>query len=186
MTNTENVKKPAKTPRVDMPCQPAAVRAHNFKEVALGYSLEQAQLEASRCLQCKNPRCRQGCPVEVRIPEFIAQVVKGDIAEAYRILKSTNSLPAVCGRVCPQENQCEGKCILGVKGEPVAIGRLERFVADNAMHDPCVGVSDNDACAVTNPDLKVACIGSGPSSITVAYLRHPGLPSAQGCRGCGT
>lgn len=161
MTNTENVKKPAKTPRVDMPCQPAAVRAHNFKEVALGYSLEQAQLEASRCLQCKNPRCRQGCPVEVRIPEFIAQVVKGDIAEAYRILKSTNSLPAVCGRVCPQENQCEGKCILGVKGEPVAIGRLERFVADNAMHDPCVGVSDNDACAVTNPDLKVACIGSG-------------------------
>lgn len=117
MTNTENVKKPAKTPRVDMPCQPAAVRAHNFKEVALGYSLEQAQLEASRCLQCKNPRCRQGCPVEVRIPEFIAQVVKGDIAEAYRILKSTNSLPAVCGRVCPQENQCEGKCILGVKGE---------------------------------------------------------------------
>ena len=143
MTNTENAKKPAKTPRVDMPCQPAAVRAHNFKEVALGYSLEQAQLEASRCLQCKNPRCRQGCPVEVRIPEFIAQVVKGDLAEAYRILKSTNSLPAVCGRVCPQENQCEGKCILGVKGEPVAIGRLERFVADNAMHDPCVGVTDN-------------------------------------------
>ena len=176
MTNTENVKKPAKTPRVDMPCQPAAVRAHNFKEVALGYSLEQAQLEASRCLQCKNPRCRQGCPVEVRIPEFIAQVVKGDIAEAYRILKSTNSLPAVCGRVCPQENQCEGKCILGVKGEPVAIGRLERFVADNAMHDPCVGVSDNDACAVTNPDLKVACIGSGPSSITVAgYLAARGI-----------
>ena len=159
-----------------MPCQPAAVRAHNFKEVALGYSLEQAQLEASRCLQCKNPRCRQGCPVEVRIPEFIAQVVKGDIAEAYRILKSTNSLPAVCGRVCPQENQCEGKCILGVKGEPVAIGRLERFVADNAMHDPCVGVSDNDACAVTNPDLKVACIGSGPSSITVAgYLAARGI-----------
>ena len=176
MTNTENVKKPAKTPRVDMPCQPAAVRAHNFKEVALGYSLEQAQLEASRCLQCKTPRCRQGCPVEVRIPEFIAQVVKGDIAEAYRILKSTNSLPAVCGRVCPQENQCEGKCILGVKGEPVAIGRLERFVADNAMHDPCVGVSDNDACAVTNPDLKVACIGSGPSSITVAgYLAARGI-----------
>ena len=176
MTNTENVKKPAKTPRVDMPCQPAAVRAHNFKEVALGYSLEQAQLEASRCLQCKNPRCRQGCPVEVRIPEFIAQVVKGDMAEAYRILKSTNSLPAVCGRVCPQENQCEGKCILGIKGEPVAIGRLERFVADNAMHDPCVGVSDNDACAVTNPDLKVACIGSGPSSITVAgYLAARGI-----------
>ena len=101
MTNTENVKKPAKAPRVDMPCQPAAVRAHNFKEVALGYSLEQAQLEASRCLQCKNPRCRQGCPVEVRIPEFIAQVVKGDMAEAYRILKSTNSLPAVCRPCVP-------------------------------------------------------------------------------------
>ena len=177
MTNTENVEEAAKTPRVDMPCQPAAVRAHNFKEVALGYSLEQAQLEASRCLQCKNPRCRQGCPVEVRIPEFIAQVVKGDMAEAYRILKSTNSLPAVCGRVCPQENQCEGKLHLGIKGEPVAIGRLERFVADNnAMHDPRVGVSDNDACAVTNPDLKVACIGSGPSSITVAgYLAARGI-----------
>lgn len=175
MTNTEN-KKPAKTPRVAMPCQPADVRAHNFKEVALGYSLEQAQLEASRCLQCKNPRCRQGCPVEVRIPEFIAEVVKGDLAEAYRILKSTNSLPAVCGRVCPQENQCEGKCILGVKGEPVAIGRLERFVADNAMKNPCAGLTENDACAVTNPDLKVACIGSGPSSITVAgYLAARGI-----------
>ena len=175
MTNTEN-KKPAKTPRVAMPCQPADVRARNFKEVALGYSLEQAQLEASRCLQCKNPRCRQGCPVEVRIPEFIAQVVKGDLAEAYRILKSTNSLPAVCGRVCPQENQCEGKCILGVKGEPVAIGRLERFVADNAMKNPCVGLTENDTCAITNPDLKVACIGSGPSSITVAgYLAARGI-----------
>ena len=176
MTNTENVKKPAKTPRVAMPCQPADVRAHNFKEVALGYTLEQARLEASRCLNCKNPKCRQGCPVEVRIPEFIAAIVKGDLAEAYRILKSTNSLPAVCGRVCPQENQCEGKCILGIKGEPVAIGRLERFVADNAMKEPCVGLTDNDACAVTNPDLKVACIGSGPSSITVAgYLAARGI-----------
>ena len=116
MTNTENVKKPAKTPRVDMPCQPAAVRAHNFKEVALGYSLEQAQLEASRCLQCKNPRCRQGCPVEVRIPEFIAQVVKGDIAEAYRILKSTNSLPAVCGRVCRRKTSVKASASSGVEG----------------------------------------------------------------------
>ncbi|MEG2005185.1 MAG: NAD(P)-binding protein, partial [Bilophila sp.] len=174
MTNPSS--RPAKTPRVAMPCQPAAERAHNFKEVALGYTAEQAATEASRCLQCKKPHCRAGCPVEVRIPEFIAQVAQGDLAEAYRILKSTNSLPAVCGRVCPQENQCEGKCILGAKGEPVAIGRLERYVADNAMSGNCVGLTKNDACALLDPDLKVACIGSGPSSITVAgYLAARGI-----------
>ncbi|MEG1609826.1 MAG: NADPH-dependent glutamate synthase [Bilophila sp.] len=174
MTNPSS--RPAKTPRVAMPCQPAAERAHNFKEVALGYTAEQAATEASRCLQCKKPHCRTGCPVEVRIPEFIAQVAQGDLAEAYRILKSTNSLPAVCGRVCPQENQCEGKCILGAKGEPVAIGRLERYVADNAMSGNCVGLTKNDACALLDPDLKVACIGSGPSSITVAgYLAARGI-----------
>ena len=176
---TENktpLKKGSKVGRVDMPCQPAAVRAHNFDEVALGYSLEQAQTEASRCLQCKKPRCVAGCPVEVRIPEFIEQVLNGDIAEAYRILKSTNSLPAVCGRVCPQENQCEGQCILGVKGESVAIGRLERFVADHAMSGLCEGLTDDNTCAIVNPDLKVACIGSGPASITVAgYLAARGI-----------
>lgn len=176
MTTTKTSSRPAKTPRVAMPCQPAAERARNFKEVALGYTAEQAATEASRCLQCKKPLCMNGCPVEVRIPEFIAKVAEGDIAEAYRILKSTNSLPAVCGRVCPQENQCEGKCILGIKGEPVAIGRLERYVADNAMSGNCVGLTKDDACALVNPDLKVACLGSGPASITVAgYLAARGI-----------
>lgn len=175
-TKTEKTSKPEKKPRTPMPCQPAAVRAHNFDEVALGYTPEQAQAEAARCLQCKNPRCRPGCPVEVRIPEFIAQICKGDLAEAYRILKSTNSLPAVCGRVCPQENQCEGGCILGIKGEPVAIGRLERYVADHAMSGNCIGLTKNDACVNVNPDLKVACIGSGPASVTVAgYLAARGI-----------
>ena len=159
-----------------MPCQPADVRRRNFDEVALGYSLEQAKGEAARCIQCKKPRCVQGCPVEVRIPEFIAKVNEGNIAEAYAILKSTNSLPAVCGRVCPQENQCEGQCILGVKGEPVAIGRLERFVADHAMNNLCEGVAPDNACRPVNPDLKVACLGSGPSSVTVAgYLASLGI-----------
>ena len=173
---TENNAKPQKTPRTDMPCQPADVRRHNFDEVALGYSPEQARLEASRCIRCKKPRCVQGCPVEVRIPEFIAKVADGDIAEAYRIIKSTNSLPAVCGRVCPQENQCEGECILGVKGEAVAIGRLERFVADHVMNNLCEGTTPDNACRPVNPDLKVACLGSGPASVTVAgYLASLGI-----------
>lgn len=167
MINIENMRKPAKTPRADMPCQPTAVRAHNFKEVTLGYLLEQVQLKASCCLRCKNPCRRQGYPVEVRILEFVAQVVEGDVAETYRILKNTNSFSAACGCVYLQENQCEGKRILSVKGKPVAIDHLERSVTDNAMYDPCVGVSDNDACAVINPDLKAVCIGSDPSFIIV-------------------
>ena len=124
--------KPKKTiaPRVDMPCQPADVRAHNFDEVATGYTKEMAMQEASRCLQCKKPLCMKGCPVEVPIRDFIAEVARGNFDAAYRIIKTTNSLPAVCGRVCPQEHQCEGKCILNAKGQPIAIGRLERFVAD--------------------------------------------------------
>ncbi len=173
MSTTE---RPQKLPRTPMPCQPAQERIHNFKEVATGYSLEQAMGEASRCLQCKKPRCVAGCPVEVRIPEFIAKVAEGNIAEAYRIIKSTNSLPAVCGRVCPQENQCEGVCILGIKNEPVAIGRLERFVADHAMSGLCEGLTDDDACALVDPDVKVACLGAGPASITVAgYLAARGI-----------
>ena len=158
----------ARIPRTDMPCQAPAERVKNFKEVALGYTPEMAAAEASRCLQCKKPLCRTGCPVEVRIPEFIAKVAEGDIREAYRILRSTNSLPAVCGRVCPQEKQCEGSCILGKKGQPVAIGRLERYVADHAMAGAC----DTDkGCAAPRPDVRVACIGSGPSSLTCAgYL----------------
>ena len=117
-------------PRVPVREQDPKVRAHNFEEVCYGYNLEEATTEATRCLHCKNPRCVQACPVSVKIPEFIAKVATGDIAGAAAIIAEDSSLPAVCGRVCPQESQCEGSCILGVKGEPVAIGKLERFVAD--------------------------------------------------------
>ncbi len=176
MTQSNSPIKGAKIPRVEMPCQDAEVRARNFEEVALGYTAENAAAEASRCLQCKRPLCRAGCPVEVRIPEFIEQVTLGNLDEAYRILKSTNSLPAVCGRVCPQESQCEGACILAKKGEAVAIGRLERYVADHALKNGCEGMSDDGTCAAPRPDLKVACIGSGPASITVAgYLAAQGI-----------
>ena len=113
-----------------MPVQDAKVRAHNFDEVALGYTAEQAIDEAQRCLNCKHKPCMNGCPVMVRIPEFVAEVAKGNFEEAYQIISATSALPAVCGRVCPQESQCEKYCVRGVKGEPVAIGRLERFVAD--------------------------------------------------------
>ena len=114
----------------EMPTQPADVRNTNFSEVALGYTPEQAIDEAKRCLNCKNKPCVGGCPVKIKIPEFIAEVAKGNFEEAYKIITEDSSLPAVCGRVCPQESQCESKCIRGIKGEPVAIGRLERFVAD--------------------------------------------------------
>ena len=147
-----------------MPEQDPVIRAKNFDEVALGYSEEQAIAEAKRCLNCKNPLCRTGCPVSVRIPEFIEKVVEGDFDAAYDILTSTNSLPAVCGRVCPQEKQCESKCIRGKKGESVAIGRLERFVADyhNAKKDkPAVSVPASNG-------HRVAVIGSGPSGLTCA------------------
>ena len=116
-----------KTP---MPEQDPQVRAHNFEEVALGYTPEMAMEEAGRCLKCKNPKCVEGCPVNIRIPEFIGLVAEGKFQEAYEVITSTNSLPALSGRVCPQETQCEARCVRGVKGEPVAIGRLERFVAD--------------------------------------------------------
>lgn len=151
-----------KLARTPMPCQDAKERVKNFSEVALGYTDEMAKAEASRCLQCKNPMCRKGCPVEVRIPEFIAEVKNGNLEKAYEILKSTNSLPAVCGRVCPQEKQCEAKCILGAKSEPVAIGRLERYVADKAL------ANQTKTGKPQTKDVKVACIGSGPSSLTCA------------------
>ena len=118
-------------PRVPVREQDPKVRAHNFDEVCYGYNLEEAMTEASRCLHCKNPRCVGACPVSIKIPEFIAKVKEGDINGAAAIISEDSSLPAVCGRVCPQETQCEGSCILGVKGEPVAIGKLERFVADH-------------------------------------------------------
>ena len=116
-----------------MPHQPAEERVHNFKEVALGLDLEGALHEAERCLRCKKPRCVPGCPVGIDIPGFIAALAHKDIKRSYQILKSSNALPAVCGRVCPQESQCEATCVVGAKFKPVAIGRLERFVADVAM-----------------------------------------------------
>ena len=172
---TKTPKKP-KTPRTPMPEQPPFVRARNFLEVTLGYTAELAALEASRCLQCKTPLCRKGCPVEIDIPGFIARLRAGDRDGAYRVLRQTNSLPAVCGRVCPQEVQCEGSCILGKKGEPVAIGRLERYVADSfAAENGCMQLTGERTCSLPR-EIKVACIGSGPSSLTVAgYLSALGV-----------
>ncbi len=165
---SQEVTRGAKIPRHDMPCQAPDERVRNFQEVALGYSAETAYAEATRCLQCKKPLCRTGCPVDIPIPEFIAEVVKGDIDEASRIIHTASSLPAVCGRVCPQEKQCEGRCILGKKGQPVAIGRLERFVADHA--------STEKASMIKKVGRRVACIGSGPSSVTCAgYLARLGV-----------
>ncbi len=147
--------------RTAMPEQDPKVRATNFDEVALGYTAEMAAAEASRCLNCKHKPCVSGCPVNVRIPEFIERVAAGDIAGAYAIIKSTSSLPAVCGRVCPQETQCEAKCVRGIKGESVAIGRLERYVAD------CMTDCDS-AEPVESNGIKVAVIGGGPSGLTCA------------------
>lgn len=163
-------------PRVDMPNQPPEERVRNFDEVALGYTLEMAKEEAARCLQCKKPKCVKGCPVEVPIPQFIAELAKGDVEKAYQVIKTTNSLPAVCGRVCPQEVQCEGSCILQAKGQPVAIGRLERFVADEFMYrDACGLITGKPECPYIDPEKKVACIGSGPASLTAAgYLASSG------------
>ena len=149
-----------KTP---MPEQDPQVRNANFLEVAQGYTLEQAMNEAQRCIHCKNPACVSGCPVGIPIPDFLAKVAEGDIAAAYEILSNANALPAISGRVCPQENQCEGKCVRGIKGEPVAIGRVERFVADWAAQQ---GVA-NTATAPKN-GRKVAVIGSGPAGLTCA------------------
>ena len=148
-----------------MPAQDPNVRNKNFDEVALGYTEEMAIDEAKRCLNCKNPKCVSGCPVNVRIPEFITRVAEGDFDGAYEIITSTNSLPAICGRVCPQENQCEGQCIRGIKGESVGIGRLERFVAD--YHN----AHGHQGGAPARPEPnghKVAVVGSGPAGLTCA------------------
>ena len=155
--------KKEKVPRQKMPEQEAKVRAKNFNEVPFGYPSEVAQLEASRCLQCKKPKCIEGCPVEIDIPAFVKKIAEGDFVGAARKLKERNSLPAVCGRVCPQEDQCEKVCIVGKKDQPVAIGRLERFAAD----------WERDKGEVTVPEKapstgkKVGVVGSGPAGLTL-------------------
>ncbi|MBE6693761.1 MAG: NADPH-dependent glutamate synthase [Ruminococcaceae bacterium] len=149
--------------RNTMPTQDAKVRAHNFDEVALGYTEEQAIDEAMRCLNCKNMPCVDGCPVKIHIPEFISKIKEGDFEGAYQIISMSSSLPAVCGRVCPQETQCESKCVRGIKGESVGIGRLERFVAD--WHNTFC--TDEPARPASNGH-RVAVVGSGPSGLTCA------------------
>ena len=152
-----------KIPRVSVREQDPAVRATNFEEVCYGYNAEEAQLEASRCLNCKNPRCVSACPVNINIPAFIQKVGEGDFAAASAIIAEDSSLPSICGRVCPQENQCEGSCILGIKGEAVAIGKLERFVGDWSLDNACKATVD-----ITPNGKKVAVIGSGPSGLSCA------------------
>ena len=154
---------PNKIPRVPVREQDPLVRAKNFEEVCYGYNAEEAQLEASRCLHCKNPRCVGACPVSIKIPEFIGKVLAGDFRGAAGVIAEDSSLPAVCGRVCPQESQCEGSCILGIKGEPVAIGKLERFVADWSH------ANGGSGAAVPAPNgHKVAVVGSGPAGLACA------------------
>ena len=151
-----------KIPRVPVREQDPAVRATNFEEVCLGYTLEQAQLEASRCLNCKNPRCIAACPVGIQIPQFIEALREGNIQSAAEIISRDSSLPSICGRVCPQETQCEGSCILGIKGESVAIGKLERFVGDWRLNNP------QPTTIPANNGKKVAVIGSGPAGLACA------------------
>ncbi len=148
-------------PRVPVREQDPKVRATNFEEVCYGYNKEEALLEASRCLNCKNPRCMTACPVGLQIPRFIAELAQGNIAGAAAVIAEDSSLPAVCGRVCPQETQCEGSCVLGVKGEPVAIGKLERFVADATLGKAAAEVAPANG-------IKVAVVGSGPAGLACA------------------
>jgi glutamate synthase (NADPH/NADH) small chain len=149
--------------KVPMPEQDPNVRNKNFEEVALGYTADMAVEEATRCLHCKNKPCVDGCPVNVPIPEFIEKVAEGDFEAAYEVITSENALPAICGRVCPQENQCEGKCVRGIKGEPVGIGRMERFVADWHMEH-----AQPKEVQIERNGKKVAVVGSGPAGITCA------------------
>jgi glutamate synthase (NADPH/NADH) small chain len=152
-----------KIPRVSVREQDAKVRATNFEEVCYGYNVEEAQLEASRCLNCKKPRCVEACPVGINIPAFIQEIVSGDFKKASSIIAEDSSLPSICGRVCPQETQCEGSCILGIKGEAVAIGKLERFVGDWSLEN---GAKSAEVAPANGH--KVAVIGSGPSGLACA------------------
>lgn len=158
--------------RVPMPEQDPARRIHNFEEVTLGYSREQAMLEASRCLDCKKPRCVPRCPVEIDIPGFIRRLKDGDEEGAYDVIALSSSLPSVCGRVCPQENQCEGGCILGIKGQPVAIGNLERFVGDRHIERVSHMDKDDNTAEKSSERLrdakKVAVVGAGPAGLACA------------------
>ena len=149
--------------KVPMPEQEPQVRNKNFEEVALGYTPEMAMEEATRCLHCKHAPCVHGCPVNVQIPDFIAKIAEGDFDGAYDVIAQTNSLPAVCGRVCPQENQCEGKCVRGIKGDPVGIGRLERFAADYRMNH-----GKEEMQKPESNGIKVAVVGGGPAGLTCA------------------
>jgi glutamate synthase (NADPH/NADH) small chain len=160
----EKKEKKEKIPRQAMPEQEPVERAGNFEEVPLGYPPETAMLEATRCIQCKDPRCVAGCPVGIDIPGFILAIEEGDFARSIKILKESNALPAICGRVCPQEDQCEILCITGVKGEPVAVGRLERFAADWEMAQPETVLPEVDEPT----GKKIAIVGAGPAGLTVA------------------
>ena len=164
MAEKEEKEKKPKVPRQKMPEQEPKVRAKNFNEVPFGYTPELAQLEAGRCLQCKKPKCIEGCPVEIDIPAFVKLISDGDFAGSARKLKERNSLPAVCGRVCPQEDQCEKVCIVGKKDQPVAIGRLERFAADWERTKGEVTIPEKAPAT----GKKVAVVGSGPAGLTLA------------------
>ena len=168
-----------KTPRQKMPVQDAKERIKNFSSVALGYSQEEAILEAKRCIQCQKPTCIDGCPVEISIPNFIKKIAEKNFSEAIKIIKNKNNLPAICGRVCPQETQCEIKCVLAKKHEPVAIGSLERFCADWEIEqivddgstgslDPVVHHGEPESPVLTSTRVKIAVVGSGPAGLTCA------------------
>ena len=164
LSTSDKRKLQGKIPRQPMPEQDPALRAHNFDEVPYGYTTEQAIVEATRCIQCKNPTCVEGCPVNINIPAFIKLITEHDFDGAAKKIKETNILPAICGRVCPQESQCEERCIVGIKDEPVAIGRLERFAADyernmNLVTPPSIKI---------HTGKKIAVVGSGPAGLTVA------------------
>ncbi len=159
-----------KGPRTVMPVLDAVVRRTNFDEVACGYTLEDAQLEASRCLDCKNPRCIAACPVAINIPKFIGELIEGNLDQAYFTIYDDNVLPSICGRVCPQEKQCEGACIVGIKGEPVSIGALERFLGDYSLENDVL-----EKRTIIDNGIKVGIVGSGPAGLAnAAEMRKKG------------